>query len=89
MKLHSLRDREPEAIRDMPALVQARHELAADSQNRRWMLHPIRHARLIHHYVGARLDALEELEGAVPEESPDSLPDPMPPYDWEADGEFQ
>ena len=31
----------------------------------------------------------EELEGAVPEESPDPLPDPMPPYDWEADGEFQ
>lgn len=88
MKRHSLRDREPEEIREFPALVEARSELAADSQSLRWLLHPARHTRLIRHYVEARTVALDELEGAVPEEPLDPLPDPVPPFDWEADGVF-
>ena len=43
----SLRDREPEEIREVPELAKARGELAADSQSLRWLLHPARHTRLI------------------------------------------
>lgn len=101
MKLYSLREHEPAEIRNDPAVIRARHELAADSQSLAWLRHPIRHARVMRHYMTVRFKAEErlvppdaepypplELEGAVPEEPPDSLPDPMPPYDWKADGVF-
>ena len=74
----------------MPALVQARSELAADSRRAcgGCCTHPARHTRLIRLYVEARTVALDELEGAVPEEPLDPFPDPVPPFDWEADGVF-
>lgn len=96
MKLHSLRDHEPEAIRDDPEVIAARHELAADSQNLSWLLHPRYHSRVFRHYLNVRFDAEERLiqPDAEPYPPPDhdlypeSDIEVEPPYDWETEGVF-
>ena len=85
-KQYSLREHEPEEIRDDPAVIQARHDLAADSQNYRWMLHLVRHSRLMRRYLTVRFDAERRLVPPDAEPYPPPEPEPHdPPYDWGTD----
>ena len=81
-----MRGHEPEAIREDPAVIEARQALAADSQHLKWVLHPVRHSRLIRRYMDVRFDAEERL--TPPDAEPYPPPEPEPhgsPYDWETD----
>jgi hypothetical protein len=61
--MYSLREHEPAAIRDLPDVIQARHQLAADSQDLRWLRHPRRHWRLMRSYLRTRWDAEQRVRG--------------------------